>query len=90
MTRISTEHDQTHGEPNVIFIDKQQYKVTTPHLTVREILQLRFGSNVDVTVKLLTLRHGNDITKFEDPDAAVLLENGLHFVVLDQSPTTVS
>jgi len=90
MTRTPTEHEQKHDETTVIFVDKQQYKVSASHLTALEILRLRFGPTADVNLKLLTLRRGNDITKFENKDEVVLLENGLHFIVLDQSPTTVS
>lgn len=90
MTRTQPEKGHKPEPQTVISVDKQQYKVSGTRLTVTEILRLRFGPTADVSLKLLTLRHGNDITKFEDPNAAVPLENGMHFVVLDQSPTTVS
>ena len=71
----------------VIHIDREQYKVDRSAMTVRELLELA-GENPTETT--LVLRHGNDQHKYENLDEVVQLENGMHFVVFHNTPTTVS
>lgn len=74
----------------VIHIDGKPFKVTEQTLTVAAILRLRFPEAANFSMKLLTLRHGNDIQELSDLTASIPITSALHFVVLDQSPTTVS
>lgn len=72
----------------VFFIDKEQFKTERTELTVRELL-LDFAK-ADPNLSTLVWRHGNDLEKFTDLDKVVVIENGMHFVVYHNTPTTVS
>lgn len=71
----------------VIHIDKEQYKVTSSELTVRDLLVL---AGEEPTETSLVLRHGHEQKKYASLDEVVALENGMHFVVYHNTPTTVS
>lgn len=72
----------------VFFIDKEQFKTERTELSVRELLQ--DFAKADPTSSTLVWRHGNDLEKFTDLDKVVAIENGMHFVVYHNTPTTVS
>lgn len=36
------------------------------------------------------LKHGNELTKYEDDNQFITLKNGMHFIVFHDGPTTVS
>lgn len=70
------------------FIDKQKFEVTNPDQTVRALLVDFAKENPNDTT--LMLKQGNDPIKYTNLDEVVHLENGMHFVVLHNTPTTVS
>jgi hypothetical protein len=72
----------------VFFIDKQQFKSDKADLTVRTLL-VDFAKE-DPTQTVLALKHGNELKKYSDLDEVIRVENGMKFVVLHQTPTTVS
>jgi hypothetical protein len=78
---VPSEHDI------VIHIDQEQFKVTRPEMTVRELLQLAGENPAETT---LALRHGSAQHKYPNLDEVVPLKNGLHFIVFHNTPTTVS
>jgi hypothetical protein len=71
----------------VVFIDQQKFDLEDRDHTARELLVL---AGEDPTETTLVLKHGNDLTKFENPDEVIHLKNGDHFVVFHKSPTPVS
>ncbi|MFN4252236.1 hypothetical protein [Deinococcus sp.] len=82
--------DRKHEHETVIHIDGQPFKVSGSILTVRDLLVLRFGDSADLSRKLLTLKKGNDFAEHPDPSEVLQITPGLHFVILDTTPTTVS
>jgi hypothetical protein len=72
----------------VFFIDKQQFKSENADLTVRTLL-VDFAKE-DPTQTILAMKHGNELKKYVNLDEVVHIENGMQFVVLHQTPTTVS
>lgn len=84
----TTKKPGTPGEHDiVIHIDQEQFKVTRPEMTVRELLELAGENPAETT---LVFRHGNDQTKYTDLDKVLQLKNGMHFVVFHNGPTPVS
>lgn len=83
-----TENGSTKKHEVVFFIDKQQFKSETADLTVR-VLLVDFAKE-DPTQTVLALKHGNELKKYSDLELVVHIENGMKFVVLHQTPTTVS
>lgn len=75
------------GKKIVVFIDQQQFKLEDREYTARELLELAGEDPGETT---LVLRHGDDLTKYTDPNATVELKNGAHFVVFHNGPTPVS
>lgn len=71
----------------VIFIDQQQFKLKDRLYTPRELLEL---AQEDPSETTLVLKRGHELTKLTDLDEAVTLQNGEHFVVYHNTPTTVS
>ena len=65
----------------------QKFEVSKEKMIVRELLEL---ADEDPSETTLVLKHGNDLTKYNDPDEEVKLKNGMHFVIFHNSPTTVS
>lgn len=72
----------------VFFIDKQQFKTELTDTTAKGLLT-DFAKEEPAETTLV-LKVGNDITKYEDDNQAITLENGMHFVVFHDGPTTVS
>lgn len=72
----------------VFFIDKKQFKTELLEITAKEILIV--FANEDPVETTLVLKIGNDLTKYEDDNQTIALENGMHFVVFHDGPTTVS
>ena len=72
----------------VFFIDKKQYKTEDSKLRARDLL-LDYAEE-DPAETTLVLKQGNDLTKYEDDDQVISLENGMHFVVYHDGPTPVS
>lgn len=72
----------------VFFIDKKQYKTDVTETTAKDLL-IDFAKE-DPVETTLVLKVGNDITKYEDNNQAITLENGMHFAVFHDGPTTVS
>lgn len=70
------------------FIDKEKFEVTAPENTVRALLVDFAKQNPEQTT--LMLKKGNEIHKYTNLDEVVTLENGMHFAVLHNTPTTVS
>ncbi|MGR3319172.1 MAG: E2/UBC family protein [Candidatus Anammoxibacter sp.] len=74
-------------EKVIIFIDMQKFEIKQDEIRVRDLLELAEEDPLETS---LVLKHGNDLDKFDDLDEEVELENGMHFVVFHNSPTTVS
>ncbi|RII28480.1 MAG: hypothetical protein CXR31_00940 [Geobacter sp.] len=72
----------------VFFIDKEQFKSTKQHLSVREILQDYAKEDPNETT--LVLRKGNDLHKYTNLDEVITLENGMKFIAYHNGPTPVS
>ena len=72
----------------VFFIDKTQFKTEAIETTAKDLL-LDYAAE-DPVETTLVLKHGNDLTKYEDDSQSITLENGMHFVVFHDGPTTVS
>lgn len=72
----------------VFFIDKQQFKTDRAEISAGNLLS-EFAQE-DPTETTLVLKHGNELTKFEDDNQLITLHNGMHFVVFFDGPTTVS
>lgn len=70
------------------FIDKEKFEVPTTELTVRALLVDFAKQNPEQTT--LMLKKGNENQKYTILDEVVMLENGMHFAVLHNTPTTVS
>lgn len=75
------------GKEIVIFIDQQQFKVEDREYSARELLEM---AGEDPSETTLVLRHGDELTKYTEPDATVELKNGARFVVFHNGPTPVS
>jgi hypothetical protein len=80
--------DEKRGNEIVFFIDKEQFKATSPTVTVRSLLT-DFAKE-DPGQTTLAWRHGNETQKFTNLDEVLTLENGMKFFVLHNTPTTVS
>ena len=65
----------------------QRFEVEKDEIIARELLELAEENPSETT---LVLKHGNELTKYNNPDEVVELKNGMHFVVFHNSPTTVS
>ncbi len=76
------------GKEVVFFIDNEQFKTEESELTVRIILT--DYAKEDPAETVLVHRKGNDLTKLEDLDQIIVLENGMKFVVYHTGPTPVS
>lgn len=72
----------------IFFIDKKQFKTEITETTAKDLLT-DFAKEVPVETTLI-LKVGNDLTKYEDDNQAITLENGMHFVVFHDGPTPVS
>lgn len=71
----------------VIHIDQQTFELEDRPYMPRELLTLA-GENPDETT--LVLKHGHELTKFENPDQPIDVKNGMQFVVFHNGPTPVS
>jgi hypothetical protein len=71
----------------VIHIDQQKFELEERPYTAHELLVLA-GENPTETT--LVLKHGHELTKFEDPTEPIELKNGMQFVVFHNGPTPVS
>lgn len=87
MTTNDARAKQGQSRGIVIHIDKEPFRVPVSTMTVRELLELAGEDPVETT---LVLRHGNDQHKYAQLDEVVLLENGMHFVIYHNGPTSVS
>lgn len=72
----------------VFFIDKEKFESDQADLSVRTLL-VDFAKEDPIQTTLAT-KHGNDLKKYTDLDEVVHVENGMKFVVLHNTPTTVS
>ncbi|MFK5892071.1 MAG: hypothetical protein QM504_02500 [Pseudomonadota bacterium] len=73
----------------VFFIDKQQFKSDIPDVSVKDLLSQYANEDPSETTLVLN-DNGNNLIKFEDDNQMIHLENGMHFVVFHDGPTTVS
>lgn len=85
---MSGNKQEVAGNNIVFFIDKIQFKTSQSEMTVKELLSQY--AKEDPAETTLVLKHGNDLTKFEDDNQLVSLKNGMHFVVFYDGPTPVS
>jgi hypothetical protein len=85
---LETQRKQEHKPFIVFYIDHQQFKTTSTHLTVRQILT-EFAKENPANVSL-ALKHGKELKRYTNLDENICLENGMHFVVFHETPTTVS
>lgn len=72
----------------VFFIDKQKFRTTQIELSAKVLLE-QFAQE-DSNETTLVLKHGNELTKFEDDNQLITLINGMRFIVFHDGPTTVS
>jgi hypothetical protein len=72
----------------VFFIDKEKFESDQADLSVRTLL-VDFAKE-DPTQTTLATKHGNELHKYTDLAEVVHVENGMKFVVLHNTPTTVS
>jgi hypothetical protein len=72
----------------VFFIDKEKFESDQADLSVRTLL-VDYAKE-DPAQTTLATKHGNDLKKYTDLDEVVRVENGMKFVVLHNTPTTVS
>jgi hypothetical protein len=72
----------------VFFIGKQKFETEKSTLTVKEIL-VDFA-NVKPEEKSLALKHGNDHHEYTNIDEVIEMQEGMHFVLFDKTPTTAS
>lgn len=72
----------------IFFIDNVQFKTQQKEVTAKFLLE-QFA-NEDPSETTLVLKHGNQLTKYEDDNASISLNNGMHFVVFYDGPTPVS
>lgn len=79
----------TQDKSNIVFfIDKAKFNTEVAETTAKDLL-INFA-NEDPVETTLVFKHGNDLTKYEDDCQPITLENGMHFVVFHDGPTTVS
>jgi hypothetical protein len=71
----------------VFFIDKEKFESDEADLPARTLL-VDFAKE-DPALTTLATKHGNDLKKYAI-DEIVHIENGMKFVVLHNTPTTVS
>jgi hypothetical protein len=71
----------------IVFIDQQKFELEDRPYTPRELLTLAGENPAETT---LALKHGNEITKYENLDDPIVIKNGMHFVVFHNGPTPVS
>jgi hypothetical protein len=71
----------------VIHIDQQKFELENRAYSARELLILS-GENPGETT--LVLKHGHELTKYENPDQSIEIKNGMQFVVFHNGPTPVS
>lgn len=85
---MSIEEKKNCEKTIVFFIDKQKFEAEQSKILAKDLLSEY--ANEDPAETTLVLKHGNDLTKYEDDNEVVHLENGMHFVVFHDGPTTVS
>ncbi len=71
----------------VFFIDKEKFESDEADLSARTLL-VDFAKE-EPTLTTLATKHGNELKKY-GTDETVHIENGMKFVVLHNTPTTVS
>jgi hypothetical protein len=69
------QENQRKNDETIIFVNKQQIRVTADSLTGRQILEL---AGLDANQYDLFLVHGQNSEKIE-PEQAISIKNGLHF-----------
>lgn len=69
------QENQRKNDETIIFVNKQQIRVTEDSLTGRQILEL---AGLDANQYDLFLVHGQNSEKIE-PEQAISIKNGLHF-----------
>lgn len=72
----------------VFFIDKQQFKTEPMEITASDLLSHYAAEDPAETT--LVLQHGKELTKYDDSSQLITIQNGMHFVVYHNGPTTVS
>ncbi len=86
-------HDQRKpekpGKPKKlnIFINQKKLEVEADEMTPRQLLKLANESPEEV---VLALKEKGQLTKYEGLDEKIPLQNGMHFVTMDTTPTPVS
>jgi hypothetical protein len=72
----------------VFFVGAKKYETETSHLTPREILE-QFAK-VSPDTNTLALKRQGGFDEFTELDKPIEMKNGMHFVLFDKTPTTVS
>lgn len=85
---MSNSNKSSNQKEIVFFIDKEQFKTDLVEITAGDLLT-NFAEE-DPNETTLVLKHGNEITKYEDDTTLIAIENGMQFVVFYDGPTTVS
>ncbi len=76
------------GKKIIFFIGKTKHETHESKLTVKQILE--DFAKVKITEKSLALKEGNDHHEYTDVNEFITMENGMHFVLFDKTPTTAS
>lgn len=71
----------------IYFIDAEKFETEEETLSVGFLLAQAQQDPANTT---LATRHGNQIHKFNDVNETVEIKNGMKFIVLHNTPTTVS
>lgn len=79
---MSSQHKQF-----VFFVGAKKFETEKSHQTAREILAIA-GASVDTNTLALKKQGGFD--EFHNLDEPIEMKEGMHFVLFDKTPTTVS
>lgn len=91
MNTPQNEQPKPHDPPGikiVFFVDQEKFESPAETLTVRQIL-VDYAEE-DPATTVLTEKKGNDVVRLENLDAPITLKNGMKFIVIHNTPTTVS
>ena len=83
-----SEKDRERKKEIVFFIDNEKFETDQATLTVRTLL-VEYAKE-DPAQTTLALRHGNEFTKYANPEVLVAMKNGMKFIVFHNNSTPVS
>lgn len=83
-----SEMDRERKKEIVFFIDNEKFETDQATLTVRTLL-VDYAKE-DPAQTTLALRHGNEFTKYANPEDLLAMKNGMKFIVFHNTPTPVS